>query len=439
MTIAVLAEAGFAAPIRRALRNDFLRHSALVFGASMACNVFNYAFNFAISRRIGVENYAALSSLINGLIIVSIPAAVANLVIVKYTAEFHAVADDARLWRLSQLLLKWTAVAAVILFAAGMMLRSAVASFLHIPNDATITLCVAIMALGFLMPSVRGILQGEQDFRRYSVSVTLEVLFKVLLGVGLVYAGYGVFGAMAGWLCGTTLALAYTIWAVRVHRAQPGELVRLSLDLRRLVQTCLGVAVATAAMTLLSFMDVVLVKHYFNAHEAGLYAAVNLTGKVILFLVSFLPMILLPKAVAQAKRSESTTGLLAQATLGTVVMAGTVLAIFGIEPARALSLLAGHAFSAGAAYVFQYDLAIGLLACLSVVVNYKIGLHRFDFLVPLCIVLCAEAAAIVFYHRSLWEVIHILLIGNAAAVMGCSFKLRFVSTIRANSEEAVAA
>ena len=48
----------------------------------------NYLFNFAVSRRLGVENYAPLALLGGGLMILSLTATVVNLIVVKYAAKF---------------------------------------------------------------------------------------------------------------------------------------------------------------------------------------------------------------------------------------------------------------------------------------------------------------------------------------------------------------
>ncbi len=92
-------------------------------------------------------------------------------------------------------------------------------------------------------------------------------------------------------------------------------------------------------------------------------------------------------------------------------------------PVTVLRIFAGHGFVGGAPYVFQYDAAMGLLAIVTLLVNYKIGLHRFDFLYGLAFVLLFEVLAIVWYHHTLWNVIHALLIGNALAVLACSYRL----------------
>lgn len=410
--------------LERALRSEFVRHSALVFGAMMAANALNYVFNFAVSRKLGVENFATLAALGSGIMIFSLPATVVNLIVVKYAAEFHAVGDRARLSRLSRVVLRRTAVFAAAFLICGILLRGIVANFLHISNDIAIVLTIVLLSLSFIMPSVRGILQGAQNFRTYAVSSILEVFLKVVFGAGLVYAGFGVGGAMLGWCAALATALAYTMWAVRTPSTRftrSGQ--ALFIDLARLFKTISGVAAATAALTLLSFGDVFLVKHYLDAHQAGLYAAVNLTGKVVLMVVSFLPMVLLPKAVAKVSRGESATGLLLQAGAGTLVISGVVLTWFALMPVGILNVLAGHAFAPAAPYVFRYDIVMLLLAGITLVVNYKIALHRFDFVYPLFAVLIAEVVAIAFRHRGIVDVINILLAGNAIALMAVLYRV----------------
>lgn len=428
--MAAAIPSGATRPVHKALNSDFVRHSALVFGATMASNALNYLFNFALSRRLGVEGFATLSSLVGFVMIVSIPASILTLVVVKYTATFHAASDSVQVGRLSKVLLKWTSIAAVGAFIIGFSLHGNIADFLRIPDDAAIPLCIGIFALSFVTPSVRAILQGEQDFLRYSISSVLEICFKVVAAVVLVYAGFGVAGAMAGWMLGTFTALGYTIWAVlQKHGARGDGNVRLVFDLRRLWHTMLGVGLSSAFLIMLSFMDVLLVKHYFEPHEAGLYAAVNLTGKVVLFVASFVPAVLLPKTVAISARGENAKGLLLNAGGLTIVMSGVVLILFGAMPHLVVRFLAGRDFISAAPYVLQYDAAMCLLAILTLVVNYRIGIHSFGFLPGLGTLLVCEVVAIAFFHYSLWDVIHILLLGNAVAVAVCCLGLNWTSAV----------
>ncbi|HET9097156.1 MAG TPA: hypothetical protein VFN37_10870, partial [Candidatus Baltobacteraceae bacterium] len=161
------------------------------------------------------------------------------------------------------------------------------------------------------------------------------------------------------------------------------------------------------------------VKHYFSAYEAGLYAAVNLTGKVVLFLGSFVPAVILPKAVSKRLRGENSAALLAQAVGVTILLSGSALVLFSAMPGPIVRIFAGHQFVAAAPYVMQYDAAMCLLALVTLAVNYRIGIHQFYFLPWLGAVLACEIIAIVLWHQSLWEVIHVLLIGNGVASALC--------------------
>lgn len=407
----------------RLLNSDFLRHGILVFAGTMTTNVLSYAFNFIFSRHLGVENYATLAALIGGFMLFSIPSTAINLIAVKYAAEYHAVGDAARLRRLSTKTLMLTSLLALAIFVAGALLQPQIAAFLHIANDAAITWTLAIIALGIVMPSARGIVQGCQDFRQFSISLVLEAFLKLLVAVALVYAGFGVAGAMAGWAIGTALALLYTLWAVRAHFGTQKRYVRLSLEFGPLLSTVGMITVATALLTFLSFIDVVLVKHYFSAHEAGLYSAANLTGKIVLFLVGFLPTVLLPKVVKKAKNGESSLPLLLQAAGVCAVISGVVLLGFSSKPQLIVTTLAGRAFVDAAPLVFQYDVAMVLLAMLTLVVNFRIAVHRLEFVPPLAAVLVLEVVGVAFRHASLWDVVHVLLIGNTAALLATCYRI----------------
>src|SRR5580700_9510597 len=100
-------------PLRRVLRSDFVRHGLIVFASSTLVNLFNYIFHFFMSRRLGVVDYGALASIFAGLVIVSVPAAILTMVVVRYAAEFKALSDFARLRRLGDRVLVLTSLVGV--------------------------------------------------------------------------------------------------------------------------------------------------------------------------------------------------------------------------------------------------------------------------------------------------------------------------------------
>jgi O-antigen/teichoic acid export membrane protein len=426
-------------PIRRFLRSEFARQGVLVFVSTTMTNLFGYVFHFILSRKLGVEVYGALSALLGGFMIFSVPAAVITTVVVKYAAEFRATGSTGRiraLVRRAATVLGGAAFAAAFL---GLALSGTFAAFLHIGDRAAVMLLVIIWCLNLLTPALRGVLQGTEDFVSFSISCVLEAALKTAFAVAFAFAGFGLEGVMLGWLIGTSLALAYTAGVLfGRYRNVAGE--PLFLDYRRLLGTSGGVALATLCLTSLGFSDVVIVKHYFPPREAGLYGAASLAGKMLFWLVGFVPTIVLPRATSLAASGRQPLPVLLQAVAVVAVMAGSGLFVFSAFPSFVVGTLAGKSFAAAAPLVFPYGIATVLLAALNSVIFYKMGIHRFDFVAPLAVVAVGEIVAISLFHASLIRVVETLIGGNALGLAAALYRINtpVVSVAKAKAGGAAA-
>jgi hypothetical protein len=85
--------------------------------------------------------------------------------------------------------------------------------------------------------------------------------------------------------------------------------------------------------------------------------------------------------------------------------------------------------------VFAYAFATVLLAGLNIVVMYKIGIHRFDFIAPLALCAVGEVVGISVHHGSLSDMIAVLIVGNGLALVCAAYKV----TAPLQSREAVPA
>jgi O-antigen/teichoic acid export membrane protein len=410
----------------RLSRSDVLRHGALIFASTTLINLCNYGFHLLISRRLGVSGYGALSSLLAALMLATIPATIVASTIAKYASTLGALRDTGGLRTFTSRVVTYSTLVAVVASGVGLLGRDAIASYLNLGDSRPVALMIAIASVQFVFMAIRGILQGVQDFRRFAVATASEVAGKLLLGVGLVYGGFGVAGALLGYAVASALSLLYTLSAVRVHvDAERGP---LSIDVGRLVRTMGGIAVSTASLASLGFADVVLVKHFFDPHVAGLYGAISLVGKTLLFVVNFVPTIVLPKAAARAARGESPLSLLAAAGGLMTCFAAAGLTLIAVFPARTISLMVGPAFVGAAPYVVPYAAAMALLASTTIVASYKIGLHQFNFLAPLVAVSVGEVVALQFLHQTLSQVISVVLVAQGIALTGVLYRVTAAQT-----------
>ena len=214
-------------------------------------------------------------------------------------------------------------------------------------------------------------------------------------------------------MAASVCAAGYSLFALR--HAFDAPRIRLTLDLRRLAATSLGVAIALGCSTVINSIDVLTVKHYFDARQAGLFAIVSLAGKGLAYTLAFVPTVVLPKATIRALRSLSVHGILLQAVAGLLALAVPGLLVMFFFAPFVVRLVGGPAYVDAAPMLFPYAFAMVLLALTSVVVTFKIGLHRFDFVAPLLIVTIGEVVALNLNHHTLGAIIATLIVGNLIA------------------------
>lgn len=393
----------------------------------MLASVFLYAFFFVASRTLGVERYGTLSALLSAILIVSVFGTIGTTIVTRFAAEFGALAEMGKLRRLTDVVAVWSASVLIVAALAGFLLRAPIGAFLHVDEPGLIELSAVVAAFGIALPILRGVAQGAQRFGVFAASMLVETAGKTTFGIVGILLGGGVFGAVSGYAVASVVAALYTYGSLRfTFRARADH---LHIDLRRLFVTSGGIACATFGITTLTFFDVILAKHYLSAEQAGFYGAAILAARALYVVVSFLPTILLPKAAARATSGAPVGRLLLQALGAAAVLSGGILAFYLAFPGFVIRVFAGPAYAAGAPLVFPLSVAVALLAAANIVISYKIGLHRFDFIVPLLAIMVGEIVTIARFHATPEQIVRTLLIGHALVL--CSTLYRATATVPA--------
>lgn len=412
-----------AARFRRLARNDFLRYAAITFGAQSSVNLLGFVFHMIVTRRLGVAGYGSLSALLNGFSVLIVPATILATVVARYAAEFRALDDAGRLRMLVVRVGSLLGGGAVFTLIVGTLLSSLVARYLHLDDLLSVVLTAAILAVNLVLVVLRGILQGIEDFWALGLSLLSEGVAKVIVLLAVVQAAWGVDGALAAWLSGSTLSLAWTV-ATLARRFHPFAASPLHVDFGKLLRTTGCVALAMLCVASLTFSDVVVVKHVFDARQAGLYSAASLAGKILFWLVAFVPIVILPRATHHAMTGRPVRSILVQALLMVTLPATATLLVFATAPVLIVRTLTGPAFLAAAPLLLPYGVAMTLLAATNTVVLFKIGIHRFAFVAPLIVVALLELIAIATFHRTPLQVIQILIFADAVALIVTLVEIR---------------
>jgi O-antigen/teichoic acid export membrane protein len=393
---------------------SFVKYGLIVFIAQSTVNVLNFAFHAVVSRRIGVDAYGSLNALSSGFTIAQAPAVILTTVLIKLTAEFHAANDEAHLRALARTVTAYLLLIAAAILALGALCAPAIADYLHIPDVMPVLLMLAILAANVVLP-IRGILQGVEDFVGFAFSLVFEGAGKFGLAVAFTGIGWALRGALGGWTIGVMLSLAFT-WVLISRKFRRAPRVPFHTDSRHVIGMSVNIAIATLAITSLGFSDVVIVKHLFDPKSAGLYSAASLAGRMLFFLVAFVPAVLLPHASNLLLKGLPTASTLRQAVAAVLLLAAGGLVLFAVFPGQILGALVGHAFASAAPLLLPYGIAMAILVVTNTFVSYRIAMTRFEFVPLLAVIAALEIPAFFVFHASVLQIITILIVMNSLAL-----------------------
>ena len=386
--------------------------SIVLLSGSGLTTAINLAYNIAVARSLGPKGFGQATVVYTILTLISAVTLSFQIMSAKVVAQQNSPEGKSAAYRTLHRG-SWGCGIAVALILLSF--QTSIANYLNLPSSVL----VGILALGaaFYVPlgSRRGYIQGTYGFRRLATNLVVEGSFRLGGSVVLMLLGLGVEGVIAA--NASAVAIAYFAAAPKLTSRIPNPLA-FRYAFRELSQAM----VFFSGQVLINNCDIVLVKHFFLAREAGLYAAVAMVGRVIFAFSSAVVNSMFP-LVAGTRAEERRDIRVIMTSLLLVLGIGSVLA-FGlwVAPAGIWTAFFGAGFEIVGKYNFPYLLALyaitTIVFSLSAVIisfemSYKIANASWVQLAFSGLVI----AAICRFHASLREVILVQLILMSALLV----------------------
>ena len=381
----------------------------------MAMNIGGFLFHAIAGRALGVAEYGALYTLISMYALAGQPVATLSPVVARYAAEFHALHDARHLRGLAEYVVRVFGAIALLSALLATIFAVPIAAFIREPAWAVVMVGIGV-AFATLSAALRAFCQGTHAFTLFGISMFSEGIGKVLLLVAALAAGLGLVGGVAAFMVGLGIG-AVTVAVVLLRRFRGVVATAPQIDWPRVRATLGGSAASAIAAVVMGSADVILVKHYFNAHDAGLYSAASLGGKIVLYFIGFAPTVLLPHFTHRAARGESTRRVLALVLAATAGIGAVAVIAYHFAGLLLLHVLVGNAFDAALPLMQGYAVAMALLAMTTALVTYGLATHRLGFAIPQLLAAAATLVAIVLRHPSPAYVVTEMIAGNALMVL----------------------
>jgi O-antigen/teichoic acid export membrane protein len=352
--------------------------------AVIAANVIALGFTIVMARVLGATDYGSLAALMSAFIILMVPGSALQIAVAREVSASLAAGDGragtgVRRW-VERLLLGAVAVAVV-----AVLLRGVLAAILNVDQEWAAAAVPVTAVLWMALSVERGALQGFQRYKLVALSIIGEAAAR--LGFALLLVGAG--GDVTGAFMGTPLsfiAVGLVLAAPLSHHLpdQGGH------PLRDLLTGAWYPVLALTLLFVLQEVHVIVVKHEADGDTAGAYAVAAVAAKAIVWVAVGLGLYLLPETARRAGSGVDSRPVLAR-TLGLIALLGTpMVLLYTAAGEPLLRAVFGDDLAAASGALPLLGLAMTLLACTYLAVQYLLGLHRASFIWALALAAAAE-------------------------------------------------
>jgi glycosyltransferase involved in cell wall biosynthesis/O-antigen/teichoic acid export membrane protein len=398
-------------------RSDIGRAGGLAV-AVIASNVIALAFTVVFARLLGASGYGSLAALLSAFIILMVPGSALQIAVAReISAAGPGGGAGVRHW------ISRIALGAVLVAVAAVLLRDVLGAILNV-DQVWAAAAVPVCAFLWMIVSVeRGALQGYRRYRLVAGSIVGEAFARLGFGLVLVLAGLDVTGAFLA----TPLALVAI--ALALARPLAAELPQRR-DQRPLRDLLAGAWIPVVGLTLLFALQevhVIVVKHEVSDELAGSYGVAAVAAKAIIWIAVGLGMYLLPEAARRDHEGIDPRPVLVRTLVLIAAAALPMVALYAVAAEPLLRIVFGSELTGAADALPWLGLAMALLACAYLAVQYLLALRRSSFIWVLAVAAVLEVVLLARGGADLIEVALVLFgrqLGCAAATLTMSLRAR---------------
>jgi O-antigen/teichoic acid export membrane protein len=365
----------------------------------------NYLYNLILGRILGPEQFADAAVLITFLLVLSFVAMTFQLATAKFSVIFEAnlfISFISKVYK-NAITVGISLGALIIIFSKQLQ---------EVFNTSTSSMFVVFgigVPLYFLMSVNRGVFQGKKAFKALSITYQTEMLSRLLITLGLLFL-FNIESSLVIAI-GILISFGFGLIPFKFENLNFKTSVVIEASQTKLVRNFFIItAFYEFTQIIISNSDMLLVKHYFESYEAGLYASLALIGRIVYFTAWMFVMLLLPTVVQLKKEGKATAPILLKYVGYIATISSVIVLCCSLFPETVITLLFGKSYLAIAPLLWKYALATGLFAISNIFAYYYLSLDRYIPVIFSAIFGMLQMGLVIFFHESLEQVVHMQIV-----------------------------
>ncbi|AEH01193.1 oligosaccharide flippase family protein [Lacinutrix sp. 5H-3-7-4] len=371
----------------------------------LAVNGGNYLYNLILGRVLGPAQFADAAVLITFLLVLSFVAMTFQLV----TAKFSVIFENETFANFVAKIYKHATIVGLGFGALIIVFAKQLQIVFNTSSSSMFTIFGIGVPLYFLMSVNRGVFQGKKEFKFLSITYQAEMLSRLVITLGLIF----LFNIQSSVVIaiGILISFGFGLIPFKFKNIKFKNILAIDAAESKQVRSFFIItAFYELTQIIINNSDILLVKHYFDSYDAGLYASLALIGRIVYFIAWMFVMLLLPTVVQLKKEGKATAPILFKyvgyiAGIATAIIIGCAL-----FPKTAITILFGDSYLAMAPLLWKYALATGLFAISNIFAYYYLSLDRYIPVVISGVFGMLQMGLVIFFHDSLEQVVHMQII-----------------------------
>jgi O-antigen/teichoic acid export membrane protein len=401
--------------------DTFGKNIILVFMTTSLANVFNLLYQLLIAHRLSPIDFAAFNSLLAMFVMVASPLGTLQMAVAKYTAEYDAHHQPAKIKALVSGLLRKVSLPALISLPAFYFLSLSFVPKSSAGLNYSATVLSILVSLSWIAPILSGGIQGLELFKWLATASVISGALKLILAFAFILIGFKISGALGALLVANLVAFVFYLFPLRKFISF-SIMEEERINFKEIMLYLWPVAISAFCFIALVNYDMLLVKYFFSPAEAGIYSLAQMVGKIFLFLPVAISVVLFPRVSGLHAKNEDTHSALKRSLFYASGLCVLALIIYNTFPSFILKLLTGKAFSESILLGRLFSISMSFFALFYVLITYFLSKGDLRFIKYLVISTALEFLAIIFLHNSLAQV-QIIICLNAFFVFLIGLKL----------------
>ncbi len=391
--------------LNKALKNPLFAGSFFLFSGGLLANFFNFLFNLLMSRNLIVEEYGLLTSIVSLITLLSIPAGAVTPTVVSTAGEYFANKKNNFLHAFYIKLFRPLAISGVILMVLFFVFSKQAEAFFNIHNPLLFFIAIICVLISYMTTLNNSFAQASLAFRYLSFSNAIAAFVKVACAFLLVLMGWGLYGAIFGFVASTLVLFGFGIYYLRGIIFFKADAVP-SISYKELISFGIPSAVIIFCLNALISNDILLVKHLFSAYETGQYAGLSLVGRVIFYISAPVSTVMFPILINRYASNQNYKGVLYLSIFIVGSFCLLITLFYSLFPEFAiLFFLKNKEYLEISKYLPLFGIFITLYSVLSLFAYYFLSIKKTSFAWILLSGTITQAVLIYTFHADFGQIV----------------------------------